>query len=143
MPVREFSRIGRWLFEPSRSIVGVVERRRARMLPKLQLAHAAQMLLSINIVRHIETGRTRELMPKTLAIMGLCFLVCYALSRTRHIRVSIFGYVVCALAYSPIALAISAPIDGFLPLMSTIFLLPHFRRPRAATTSSAAVKWPT
>lgn len=89
--------MGHWLFEPSGSVTGVKERRRARLVSKLLLAQAVLLIHPIAFIKRTEAGRSGELLHALLIAYSGCVLVCYALSRSRQVRVAVWTYAISAL----------------------------------------------
>src|SRR5690349_6588686 len=141
---RGLSWIDKWLFEPSRHLVDIAARRRARLLSMLLLPNTLHLTASTIALRINETGVLAEEMPLVFAghipFMGAA----YALSRTRYARQSGWLYILIMLALPSFALFFTGPSGAASPVTSVPFLIPPMLlasviEPVVATLLSGAV----
>ena len=92
------ARLGKWLFEPSRQLVDIAARRRARLLAMLLLPNTLHLAASAIAMHLTETGVMGETMPLILGAHVPFMCGAYALSRTRYARQSGWLYIVTMLA---------------------------------------------
>jgi HPt (histidine-containing phosphotransfer) domain-containing protein len=121
---RGLSWIDKWLFQPSRHLVDIAARRRARLLSMLLLPNTLHVIASAIALRVTEVGVSSETMPLILGGHAPFMFVAYALSRTRYARQSGWLYIVTSLSI-PIAILFgTGPAGAASPGTSIPFLIP-------------------
>src|SRR5215471_18293981 len=118
------SRVGRFLFEPSRHLIDVADRRRARLLAMFVLPHSLHLTTSAIAIHLTEKGAMREMLPPILGGAVPFVFAAYALSRTRYARQSGWLYVLVNLAIPLLVLYFTGPAGATSPLVSVPFVFP-------------------
>jgi two-component system chemotaxis sensor kinase CheA len=121
---RGLSWIDKRLFEPSRHLVEISARRRARLLSMLLLPNALHLTVSAIALRVTETGVRGETMPVIFGVHVPFMFAAYALSRTRYARQSGWLYILTMLTLPVFVLFGTGPSGAASPGTSVPFLIP-------------------
>jgi two-component system chemotaxis sensor kinase CheA len=121
---RGFSWIDKRLFEPSRHLVDIAARRRARLLSMLLLPNTLHLIASAIALRLTETGVRGETMPIIFAAHVPFMFAAYALSRTRYARQSGWLYLLTTLTMPAFVLFGTGPAGAATPQTSVPFVIP-------------------
>jgi HPt (histidine-containing phosphotransfer) domain-containing protein len=118
------SRVDKWLFEPSRYLVDIAARRRARFLSMLQLPNLLHLSVSAIALRLTETGVRGQTMPFILGGAAPFIAGAYALSRTRYARLSGWLYILTLVGLPVSVLFVTGPSGAASPEEAVPFLIP-------------------
>lgn len=118
------SRLDKWLFQPSRHVVDIAARRRARLLSMLLLPNTLHLIASAIALRVTETGVISERMPHILGGHVPFMFGAYVLSRTRYARQSGWLYILTSLSIPIAILYGTGPAGAASPGTSIPFLIP-------------------
>jgi HPt (histidine-containing phosphotransfer) domain-containing protein len=107
-----FSGIGRLLFEPSASVLGAAERRKARLLSIFQFTHIVIFGATGIEMRLAESGALQTRGALMLSGAALATVASYALSRTRHVNYAAWWYILLNIWLGPLMILLCPPEKG-------------------------------
>jgi two-component system chemotaxis sensor kinase CheA len=142
--------VGRLLFEPPSRTLDPTDRRRARLLAKLQLFHCLQMATDATLVERFgprNVGNIHAMVPRVLGVGALLIACAYILGRTKGPRASLWTYVPITLGVPIAMLTLVQPMPAAFVqvayLIPPLLLVSTVSTARAAATSAVVAIFAT